>query len=32
MELNAQTQPGGKILVAYFSWNGNARALAGHIE
>jgi flavodoxin len=31
MELNAQTQPGGKILVAYFSWSGNARALAGQV-
>jgi flavodoxin len=31
MELNAQTQPGGKILVAYFSWSGNAKALAGQI-
>jgi len=32
MELNAQ--PGGKagkILVAYFSWSGNARVLAGQI-
>jgi flavodoxin len=31
MELNAQTQPGGKILVAYFSWSGNAGALAGQV-
>jgi flavodoxin len=31
MELNAQTQPGGKILVAYFSWSGNARVLAGQV-
>jgi flavodoxin len=31
MELNAQNQSGGKILVAYFSWSGNARALAGQI-
>jgi flavodoxin len=31
MELNAQTQSGSKILVAYFSWSGNARALAGQI-
>jgi flavodoxin len=36
MELNAQTQPGGNagkagILVAYFSWSGNAKALAGQI-
>jgi flavodoxin len=31
MELNAQTQPGGKILVAYFSWSGNARALAEQV-
>jgi flavodoxin len=31
MELNAQTQSGGKILVAYFSWSGNAKALAGQI-
>jgi flavodoxin len=30
MELNAQSG-GGKILVAYFSWSGNARALAGQI-
>jgi flavodoxin len=29
--MQAQTQPGGKILVAYFSWSGNARALAGQI-
>jgi flavodoxin len=27
---NAQSN-GGKILVAYFSWSGNARALAGQI-
>ncbi|MDR1903037.1 MAG: flavodoxin [Treponema sp.] len=31
MELNAQNQPGGKVLVAYFSWSGNARVLAGQI-
>jgi flavodoxin len=31
MELNAQTYSGDKILVAYFSWSGNARALAGQI-
>jgi flavodoxin len=31
MELNAQTQQGGKILVAYFSWSGNAGALAGQV-
>jgi flavodoxin len=31
MELNAQTQPSGNILVAYFSWSGNAKALAGQI-
>jgi flavodoxin len=30
MELNAQTRA-GKILVAYFSWSGNAKALAGQI-
>jgi flavodoxin len=29
--MEAQTQSGGKILVAYFSWSGNARALAGQI-
>jgi flavodoxin len=29
--MQAQTQPGGKILVAYFSWSGNARTLAGQI-
>jgi flavodoxin len=29
--MNAQTQSGGKILVAYFSWSGNARALAGQV-
>jgi flavodoxin len=32
MELNAQSQTGTKkILVAYFSWSGNAKALAGLI-
>ena len=32
MELNAQNQASAqKILVAYFSWSGNARALAGQI-
>ncbi|MDR1221061.1 MAG: hypothetical protein LBK73_15855 [Treponema sp.] len=31
MELHAQSQSGGKTLVAYFSWSGNARALAGQI-
>jgi flavodoxin len=31
MELNAQTQSGGKILVAYFSWSGNAKALAEQV-
>jgi flavodoxin len=31
VELNAQSQSGGKILVAYFSWSGNARVLAGQI-
>jgi flavodoxin len=30
-QMQAQTQPGGKILVAYFSWSGNAKALAGQI-
>jgi flavodoxin len=30
-QMEAQTQPGGKILVAYFSWSGNAKALAGQI-
>jgi flavodoxin len=29
--MEAQTQSGGKILVAYFSWSGNAKALAGQI-
>jgi flavodoxin len=31
LTLQAQTQPDGKILVAYFSWSGNAKALAGQI-
>jgi flavodoxin len=31
VQMDAQTQPGGKILVAYFSWSGNAKALAGQI-
>lgn len=31
MELHAQSQSGGKILVAYFSWSGNAKTLAGQI-
>jgi flavodoxin len=30
-QMEAQTQTGGKILVAYFSWSGNAKALAGQI-
>jgi flavodoxin len=29
--MEAQTQSGNKILVAYFSWSGNAKALAGQI-
>jgi flavodoxin len=29
--MEAQTQSGGKILVAYFSWSGNAKVLAGQI-
>jgi flavodoxin len=29
--MEAQTQSGGKILIAYFSWSGNARTLAGQI-
>jgi flavodoxin len=29
--MEAQTQPGGTILVAYFSWSGNAKALAAQI-
>jgi flavodoxin len=29
--MEAQTQSGGTILVAYFSWSGNAGALAGQI-
>jgi flavodoxin len=29
--MEAQTQPGGKILAAYFSWSGNAKALARQI-
>jgi flavodoxin len=28
---NAQTDDGGKTLVAYFSWSGNSKALAGQI-
>jgi flavodoxin len=31
MEVYAQNQAGGKILVAYFSWSGNAKTLAGQI-
>jgi flavodoxin len=31
MELHAQSQPSGKIIVAYFSWSGNAKALAEQI-
>jgi flavodoxin len=31
MELYAQSQPGGKIIVTYFSWSGNAKALAEQI-
>jgi hypothetical protein len=31
LSMEAQTQPGGKILVAYFSWSGNAKALAQQI-
>jgi flavodoxin len=31
LSMEAQTQPGGKILIAYFSWSGNAKALAGQI-
>ena len=31
LSMEAQTQSGGKILVAYFSWSGNAKALAGQI-
>jgi flavodoxin len=31
LSMEAQTQPGGKILVAYFSWSGNAKALAAQI-
>jgi flavodoxin len=31
VELQAQTQPGSRILVAYFSWSGNAKVLAGQI-
>jgi flavodoxin len=33
MELNAQNQPGAeRILVAYFSWGGNTRGIAGQIH
>ena len=32
LELNAQTQGGKKILVAYFSWGGNTRGIAQKIE
>jgi hypothetical protein len=28
LSMEAQTGGGGKILVAYFSWSGNAKALA----
>jgi flavodoxin len=31
LSMEAQTQSGSKILVAYFSWSGNAKALAGQI-
>jgi flavodoxin len=31
LSMEAQTQSGGKVLVAYFSWSGNAKALAGQI-
>jgi flavodoxin len=35
LTMEAQTQPGGAgktgVLVAYFSWSGNAKALAGQI-
>jgi flavodoxin len=31
VQMEAQTQSAGKILVVYFSWSGNAKALAGQI-
>jgi flavodoxin len=31
LSMEAQTQSNGKILIAYFSWSGNAKALAGQI-
>ena len=31
LSMEAQTQSGNRILVAYFSWSGNARAVAGQI-
>jgi hypothetical protein len=31
LSMEAQTQSSGKILIAYFSWSGNAKALAGQI-
>jgi flavodoxin len=30
--METQTQPGGKILVAYFSWSGNTRGIAQQIH
>jgi flavodoxin len=32
MELSAQNQANRKILVAYFSWGGNTRTVAGYIQ
>ena len=31
-EANLQTEAGGKILIAYFSWGGNTRGIAGEIQ
>ena len=31
-ETVTDTQPGGKILIAYFSWGGNTRAIAREIQ
>jgi hypothetical protein len=31
LSMHAQSQSGGKILVAYFSWSGNAKVLTGQI-
>ncbi|MDR1147526.1 MAG: hypothetical protein LBK66_02730 [Spirochaetaceae bacterium] len=31
LRLEAQTRSGSKMLVAYFSWSGNAKALAEQV-